>query len=41
MACDEAVVKQLSNGVKKEYSSSLLALSSGRRIVGGAFLSFG
>jgi len=41
MSCDEAVIKQLGNDVKKEYSSSLLTLATGRRIIGGSPLAFG
>lgn len=41
MSCDEAVIKRLGNDVKKEYSSSLLALATGRRIVSGIPLAFG
>lgn len=41
MSCDETVIKKLGNGVKKEYSSSLLSLATGRRIVGGTPLAFG
>ena len=41
MACDETVIKQLGNDVKKEYSSSLLTLATGRRIIGGTPLAFG
>lgn len=41
MSCDEAVIKKLGNDVKKEYSTSLLSLSTGRRIVGGTPLAFG
>ncbi len=41
MSCDEAVIKKLGNGVKKEYTTSLLSLSTGRRIVGGTPLAFG
>lgn len=41
MSCDEAVVKQLGSDVKKEYSSSLLTLATGRRIIGGSPLAFG
>lgn len=41
MACDEAVIKRLGGGVKKEYSASLLALATGRRIIGGTPLAFG
>jgi beta-lactamase regulating signal transducer with metallopeptidase domain len=41
MSCDEAVIKRLGSDVKKEYSSSLLTLSTGRRIIGGSPLAFG
>ncbi len=41
MACDEAVIRKLGNDVKKEYSASLLSLSTGRPIVGGSPLAFG
>lgn len=41
MSCDEAVIKKMGNDVKKEYSSSLLSLATGKRIVGGIPLAFG
>ncbi|NLJ57155.1 MAG: peptidase M56, partial [Firmicutes bacterium] len=41
MSCDEAVIKELGSGIKKEYSSSLLTLATGRRITGGIPLAFG
>lgn len=41
MSCDEAVIKQLGDEVKKDYSSSLLSLATGRNIVGGSPLAFG
>lgn len=41
MSCDEAVIKQLGNDVKKDYSSSLLTLATGKRIIGGTPLAFG
>lgn len=41
MSCDEAVIKQLGSDVKKEYSSSLLTLATGKRIIGGSPLAFG
>ena len=41
MSCDEAVLKKLGNGVKKDYSASLLSLASGRKWLGGAPLAFG
>lgn len=41
MSCDEAVIKRLGNDVKKDYSSSLLALATGRPIISGIPLAFG
>ena len=41
MSCDEAVIRRLGSGVKKEYSASLLNVAAGRRIVKGIFLAFG
>ncbi|MCM1264071.1 MAG: M56 family metallopeptidase [Butyrivibrio sp.] len=41
MSCDEAVIRKIGNGVKKEYSASLLSLASGRKIVLGIPLAFG
>ena len=41
MSCDEAVIRKIGNGVKKEYSASLLCLSTGKRIVNGIPLAFG
>ena len=41
MSCDEAVIRKVGSGVKKEYSASLLALASGRKIVTGIPLAFG
>ena len=41
MSCDESVIKRLGNEVKKDYSTSLLTLATGRRIVGGTPLAFG
>lgn len=41
MSCDEAVIKEMGNDMKKEYSSSLLSLATGKRIVGGIPLAFG
>lgn len=41
MSCDEAVIKRLGNEVKKDYSTSLLTLATGKRIVGGTPLAFG
>ena len=41
MACDEAVIKQMGHEVKKEYSSSLLSLTTGRQLLGATPLAFG
>lgn len=41
MSCDEAVIRILGSGAKKEYSACLLALASGRHIVLGIPLAFG
>lgn len=41
MSCDEAVLKKLGNGVKKEYSASLLSLASGQHGPKGMPLAFG
>lgn len=41
MSCDEAVIKRLGNGVKGDYSSSLLTLATNRRLIGGTPLAFG
>lgn len=41
MACDEAVIGRLGDEVKKEYSSALLSLATGRWLVGGTPLAFG
>ena len=41
MSCDEAVIKKLGSDIKKDYSSSLLALTTSKRIVGGIPLAFG
>ena len=41
LSCDEAVIKKLGSDVKKDYSTSLLTLATGRRIVGGTPLAFG
>lgn len=41
MSCDEAVVKELGNSIKQDYSSSLLTLSGGRRMLSGSPLAFG
>lgn len=41
LSCDESVIKKMGNEIKKNYSNSLLSLSSGRKIVGGSPLAFG
>lgn len=41
MRCDEAVVKQLGEGVRADYSASLLALATGRPTIAGTPLAFG
>lgn len=41
MSCDEAVIRKIGSDVKKDYSSSLLALASERKIIGGTPLAFG
>lgn len=41
MSCDEAVVREMGDGIRAEYSASLLALATGRRIIAGTPLAFG
>lgn len=41
LSCDESVIKQMGSNIKKDYSTSLLSLSTGRRILGGCPLAFG
>ena len=41
MSCDEAVIRKVGNGVKKEYSHSLLALATGSAKIKGVPLAFG
>ena len=41
MSCDEAVIRKIGSGMKKEYTTSLLCLSTGKRIVNGVPLAFG
>ena len=41
MRCDEAVVKELGESVKADYSASLLALATGRLTIAGTPLAFG
>lgn len=41
LSCDEKVLKQMGSNIKKEYSTSLLSMSTGRKIIGGSPLTFG
>ena len=41
LCCDEKVIVQMGNDIKKDYSHSLLSLSSDRRIIGSPPLAFG
>ncbi len=41
MACDETVIKELGETIKKEYSASLLSLAAGQSMPGGMPLAFG
>lgn len=41
LSCDEKVIKELGSDIKKDYSTSLLSLSTGRRIIGGSPIAFG
>ena len=41
LSCDERVLKELGSGIKKDYSTSLLSFSTGRRIINGSPLAFG
>ena len=41
LSCDERVLKELGTGIKKDYSASLLSLSTGHRIINGSPLAFG
>jgi len=40
MSCDEAVIKKMGEGIRAEYSASLLSLTIGRRIIAGTPLAF-
>jgi len=41
MSCDEAVIRKMGEGVRADYSASLLALATGHRIISGTPLAFG
>lgn len=41
MSCDERVLKEMGGGIKGAYSTSLLSLATGQRLVNGSPLAFG
>lgn len=41
MSCDEAVIRKMGAQIRVDYSSSLLSLATGRRIIAGSPLAFG
>lgn len=41
MSCDEAVIRKVGSDIRADYSSSLLTLATGRRIIAGTPLAFG
>lgn len=41
MSCDEAVIKSIGGDIRAEYSTSLLSLATGKRIIAGTPLAFG
>lgn len=41
MSCDERVLKEMGGEIKKAYSTSLLSLAAGRRLIGASPLAFG
>lgn len=41
LSCDEKVIKEMGGEIKKAYSTSLLSLATGRRILNGSPLAFG
>jgi len=41
MSCDEAVIKQFGNEIKKDYSMSLLTLAAGKNSIRGIPIAFG
>jgi beta-lactamase regulating signal transducer with metallopeptidase domain len=41
MSCDERVLKEMGGGIKGAYSTSLLSLAAGRRLINGSPLAFG
>ena len=40
LSCDEKVINDLGSGIKKDYSNSILSLSSGKKIMAGSPLAF-
>lgn len=41
LSCDESVIRKLGDEVKRDYSTSLLSLATGRRMLAGTPLAFG
>ena len=41
MSCDEAVIREVGNDIRADYSASLLTLATGRRMIAGTPLAFG
>lgn len=41
LSCDERVLKEMDEGIKKPYANSLLSLATGRHILNGSPLAFG
>lgn len=41
MSCDEAVIRQLGDGIRADYASSLLRLATHKKIIAGMPLAFG
>ena len=41
MSCDEAVIRQLGDGIRADYASSLLRLATHKKIISGMPLAFG
>lgn len=41
MSCDERVLKEMGSKIKQAYSTSLLSLATGRRLINGSPLAFG
>ena len=40
LSCDESVIKEMGSDIKKDYSTSLLSLSTGRKMIGGCPITF-